>query len=238
MFYVAVGNRTADGDGLERQGAMRSRHMPKSANLSYASSPDPDAVVATPADRRSEILAVAARLFAERGVVATTVRDIAKEVGILSGSLYHHFDSKETIVDEIIAPIIGDLVRRDEEVVQTSASTLDALEALIRTVVLSVLDKPIEWQIVQNDHAYLGQLERFSYIRDTDARVTRIWTDLLVQGANEDVIRSDVPPNIMYRFLRDSVAMLTRWYRSDGAYSKDDIVDYWVKLSFEGMRSH
>ena len=47
-----------------------------------------------PTTRREELLAIAASLFAERGFKNTTVRDIADAAGILSGSLYHHFDSK------------------------------------------------------------------------------------------------------------------------------------------------
>src|SRR5215472_10149899 len=62
-----------------------------------------------PADRHQQILTVAAVLFARKGVAATTVREIADEVGILSGSLYHHFDSKEAMVDEILAPYLNDL---------------------------------------------------------------------------------------------------------------------------------
>ena len=53
-------------------------------------------------DRRGELLAIAAGLFAEKGFKNTTVRDIADAAGILSGSLYHHFDSKESMVDEIL----------------------------------------------------------------------------------------------------------------------------------------
>ena len=52
--------------------------------------------------RREELLAIAAGLFAERGFKNTTVRDIADAAGILSGSLYHHFDSKEAMVDELL----------------------------------------------------------------------------------------------------------------------------------------
>ena len=62
-----------------------------------------------PADRHQQILAVAAALFARKGVAAATVREIADEVGILSGSLYHHFDSKEAMVDQILAPYLKDL---------------------------------------------------------------------------------------------------------------------------------
>ena len=48
-----------------------------------------------PNSRRDELLELAATMFAERGLRATTVRDIADGAGILSGSLYHHFASKE-----------------------------------------------------------------------------------------------------------------------------------------------
>ena len=52
--------------------------------------------------RRDEILAVAARQFAESGYVSTSLREIAEAAHILPGSLYHHFESKEAIAVEPI----------------------------------------------------------------------------------------------------------------------------------------
>ena len=52
---------------------------------------------------QEDLLRVAEELFAERGYAATTVRDIAEAAGILSGSLYHHIDSKESIIDAILS---------------------------------------------------------------------------------------------------------------------------------------
>lgn len=60
--------------------------------------------------RRDELLELAAAMFAERGLRATTVRDIADSAGILSGSLYHHFSSKEEMVDSA-AQLPGLVVR-------------------------------------------------------------------------------------------------------------------------------
>ena len=65
-----------------------------------------------PQDRRGVILASAAELFARKGVSATTVREIADAVGILSGSLYHHFESKDAIVAEILAGYLRDIQDR------------------------------------------------------------------------------------------------------------------------------
>lgn len=50
--------------------------------------------------RRDDVLEAAASLFATRGYAATSIRDIARQVGILSGSLYYHFTSKEEILLE------------------------------------------------------------------------------------------------------------------------------------------
>ena len=55
-----------------------------------------------PTARREEILAIATRIFADKGYAGTTVREIADAAGILSGSLYHHFPSKESMLHEIM----------------------------------------------------------------------------------------------------------------------------------------
>jgi AcrR family transcriptional regulator len=55
-----------------------------------------------PGTRRAEILAIATKLFAEKGFQATSIREIANAAGILSGSLYYHFDTKEDMLHEII----------------------------------------------------------------------------------------------------------------------------------------
>lgn len=57
----------------------------------------PAAAPTEPGDRRQEILAIAARLFARRGYNGVSVREIAEAAGILGGSLYHHFASKKQI---------------------------------------------------------------------------------------------------------------------------------------------
>ena len=67
--------------------------------------------------RRAELLGIAAELFAERGFRNTTVRDIADAAGILSGSLYHHFDSKEAMVDELLDTFQQELFATYDEIV-------------------------------------------------------------------------------------------------------------------------
>src|SRR5437868_13012173 len=81
--------------------------------------------------RREELLAIAAGLFAEKGFKNTTVRDIADAAGILSGSLYHHFDSKESMVDEILQRFLDELFGRYREIVAAGLTARATLEALV-----------------------------------------------------------------------------------------------------------
>jgi TetR/AcrR family transcriptional regulator, cholesterol catabolism regulator len=62
------------------------------------SSPTPASRTPRQDNRRIQLLDAAARLFNERGFHATSMRDIAKEVGMLSGSIYYHFQSKEEML--------------------------------------------------------------------------------------------------------------------------------------------
>src|SRR3954454_5274025 len=68
-------------------------------------------------ERRHALVEIAAALFAEQGFKATTVREIGDAAGVLSGSLYHHFDSKETIVDEILSSYLDSLMQTYREIV-------------------------------------------------------------------------------------------------------------------------
>ena len=81
---------------------------------------------------RERILIAAARLFRQRGYKATTVRDIAAEVGILSGSLFHHFDSKEQMLVEMVREAVIAMCVGAEALLAPLADPVERLRALVR----------------------------------------------------------------------------------------------------------
>src|SRR5436305_14822542 len=80
-------------------------------------------------ERRAELLALAAAMFAERGFVPTTVRDIADAACILSGSLYHHFGSKASMGAEILRAFLVKLFGRYREVMRAGNGPRDTAGA-------------------------------------------------------------------------------------------------------------
>ncbi|MFN3871290.1 MAG: TetR/AcrR family transcriptional regulator [Aquificaceae bacterium] len=61
---------------------------------------------------KEKILEASLKLFSQRGIRETTIKDIAKEVGITEGAIYRHFESKEEIVLELFKIHSEDLYNR------------------------------------------------------------------------------------------------------------------------------
>src|SRR5690348_1363077 len=107
-----------------------------------------------PGDRRSELLAIAAELFATKGFRNTTVRDIADAAGILSGSLYHHFTSKEQMVDEILRTFQDELFGQYDEILASNTDARGQLEQAIRVSFDAIDRHHSEVAIFQNDATF------------------------------------------------------------------------------------
>ena len=72
--------------------------------------------------RRAELLSLAADLFAERGFAGVTVDDIGNAAGISGPALYHHFDSKECLLGEMLVRISESLLSKATAIVRRPLS--------------------------------------------------------------------------------------------------------------------
>jgi TetR/AcrR family transcriptional regulator, cholesterol catabolism regulator len=192
-------------------------------------------VSGSPAGRHEQILAIAARLFAHKGVAATTVREIADEVGILSGSLYHHFDSKEAMVDEILAPYLNDLREASASVLGSPADPGARLSDLVVASLRVVEAHPHATEIYQSDANYLAQFERFGYLSDAASDVRTAWLAVISEGVSQGAFRPDVDPGIVYRLMRDAIWLSVRWFRPTSTYPITRFAEDCTSLFLDGI---
>src|SRR5207245_10784009 len=118
-------------------------------------------------DSRQEILRTAARLFQQRGYHATSMNDVASALKLSKGGLYHHFQSKDEILFNLMDHAMDITQERVINGVRDIADPEERLRMLIRRhigVVLSVRDREIT--VVLDDNHQLHQLLR----RQIDAR--------------------------------------------------------------------
>jgi len=185
--------------------------------------------------RRDELLGIAAGLFAEKGFKNTTVRDIADAAGILSGSLYHHFDSKESMIDEVLSTFQEELFGRYDEILASDEDARTKLEQAVRVSFEAIDQHPHEVAIFQNEADYLGGFERFAYLAERNEQSRNVWMTLLTEGVETGVLRPDLNIELTYRFIRDTVWVAVRWYRPGKSLSHDDIADQYLHILLDGI---
>lgn len=177
---------------------------------------------------------LAGELFAQKGYRATTVREIADAAGILSGSLYHHFDSKESIGDEILSGFINDVLADYRAAVSSAGSPPDVLAQIVRSTSHTLSRHAAALAMLQNDWSYFAAQPRFAYLRKDLREIERIWTGELQRGKDLGLFRADLDVKLTYRLLREILWIPVHW-RQPGGFSTDQVVDAFLRLLFEGI---
>lgn len=194
--------------------------------------PKPDASA-----RRAEVLGLSAKLFADNGYRATTVRDIADAAGILSGSLYHHFDSKESMLDEILRDFLDPLFGEYRTVLAEADRPREQLRGCVIASFAAIDERPDAVAIYQAEARGLAQQERFAYIADYLQEFRSMWRGIITRGIESGDFRSDLDVDVTYRFLRDTVWVAVRWYRPGGQLSVETVADQYLSILEQGIVS-
>ena len=188
-----------------------------------------------PATRREELLELAAVMFAERGLRATTVRDIADSAGILSGSLYHHFSSKEEMVDEVLRGFLDWLFDRYQRIIDTEPNPLARLTGLFLASFDAIEHHHAEVVIYQDEAKRLSGQPRFSYIDELNARQRKMWVDVLTEGIAAGYFRPDIDVDLAYRFIRDTAWVSVRWYQPGGPLTAEQVGRQYLSIVLGGI---
>src|SRR3954468_17639438 len=107
--------------------------------------------------RDVEVLDAAARVFARRTYAEASVQDVADELGILKGSLYHYIDAKEDLLFWLLEAVHAELQEIVDEVAQTEGSALERLDLYVRRSVHFNLDNLERVSISYHDAEALGE---------------------------------------------------------------------------------
>ena len=97
---------------------------------------------APPIDRRRQILDAAIRVFARQGFNACRVSDIAREANVAYGLVYHYFDSKDQVLNELFVERWSLLLQAIQEVDDRSIPAREKLDAVAGFIIDSYRHDP------------------------------------------------------------------------------------------------
>jgi AcrR family transcriptional regulator len=186
--------------------------------------------------RRADMVRIASELFAQKGFRATTVREIAEAAGILSGSIYHHFESKEAIGDEVLAGFLNEVLADYRSAVAVGTDPADVLERIVRSSSHTLARHHAALTMLQNDWSYFSTQPRFAYMRKDLREIEQIWISQLERGKQAGAFRADLDVKLTYRLLRDILWLPMNWRQASG-FTTDQVVDALLRLLFDGITS-
>jgi AcrR family transcriptional regulator len=181
-----------------------------------------------------EIITAAAKVFRTKGYHAASVQDIADEVGILKGSLYHHFDSKEELLYLVAKEPIARLYAQAVEIVAMEAPAVEKL----RRAILAHLEA------FHEHHPHL-----FVYLRETEdlkrrfrattqlspKQYERFWQQILREGMKTGEFRPDLDVQVISYGLLGMLNWLYKWYDPGGRLSVREIAEQFSVLALSGL---
>lgn len=170
---------------------------------------------------RERILRIAAGLFREHGYRRTTVRQIAEAVGIRSGSLFHHFASKDEMLMEVMREAAVSVCTRAEEIAGRSSPFVERLRALVALELDCIVGDTladfhavlnVEWK--EAPGSARRELTMFRH------RYKHAWKQVLEGCAGDGLLRFE--PGITARIVHGALGGSMLWFRKTGQYRADE----------------
>jgi AcrR family transcriptional regulator len=128
--------------------------------------------------RREELLAIAARLFASRGFAGVTMADVGAAAGISGPALYHHFQSKESLLGEMLVSISEHLLATAEAITAEASDAETVVVQLVRAHVAFAVDHPELISVHFRDLVLAAPADQ-RRVRRLQATYVGHWTDAL-----------------------------------------------------------
>jgi AcrR family transcriptional regulator len=202
-------------------------------------------------DSRQEILRTAARLFQQRGYDATSMNDVAAALKLSKGGLYHHFQSKDEILFEIMNHAMEITEERVLAPVRGIADPKERLRALIRLhieVVLSPRDREITVMLHENHPLPPALRKRINsrkkeYIHFVEGLIADVQKEAqkeVQKEAQRDSQRTGasrplVSPRAAAFALLGMINWIYQWYKPEGDLQTHNLVPQFTDLVFGGI---
>src|SRR5438067_13555602 len=186
------------------------------------------------ADPRQEILRAAARLFQQQGYDATSMNDVAAALKLSKGGLYHHFQSKEEILFDLMNHAMDITEERVINPVKAVADPEERLRTVIRrhiAVVLSERDREITVMLHEN-HPLSPTLRKRINSRKKD--YVHFLENLISEVQRARGSSGTVTPRAAAFALLGMINWIYQWYRPEGSLQEENLAKQYTEIFFHG----
>ena len=185
--------------------------------------------------RREVILEKAAHLFRKHGFNATSMRDLAENVGVEAASLYNHINSKAELLQEICFKIANKFTTYMDEVIAADVSAIAKIELILRFHIRQMIHNFEEVYVSDREWKHLTDpyLSNFKGQRRTHRqRIASIIEEGIRKG---EIKKIDAPTAVL--ILLHAVSGIESWHRSRQKISGELLEQNMIMILIEGLKN-
>ncbi len=186
-------------------------------------------------DRRAEIIAVATRLFREKGYHATSLDDIADHIGFTKPAIYYYFKGKDYILFAIVDEVVDGALERIQAIAGGDGPVVDRLHDLLVENTRVVLENIEANTVFYNERGLLSP-ERERDIRAREREYTQIVRDLYIEGVESGALL-DIDPRVATATLLGASIWAYRWFDGAGRLTIEQVAQDVAQLLMQGYRA-
>ncbi len=183
--------------------------------------------------RDEEILQIAVEVVWRTGFAGTKLSDIAEAAGIVKGSLYHYFDSKEEIYARLVNNVRS--LFESEVDLDSNGTAVEKLEQFVRSRVEVILQHPLEIALLNRDLVRMrgaigdwareGPKKNFAAIRK-----------IILQGQKDGSFRA-ADPDLVASMILGVLAHVPNWYHRDHPAQPEELMREVLEYVVGGIRA-
>jgi AcrR family transcriptional regulator len=175
-------------------------------------------------NRRQDVLEAAVRVFHQKGYASASIQDIAEEVGVLKGSLYHYIDSKEDLLARIFEDSAGHFTAMLDEASGRDECPVERLRSFGRACSLWYLQNIERVAIYETEWQHLTGERRKKVARIRETYERRL-AGLIAEVKEAGEAAPDLDVKFATYFIFGALNGLPTWYRRRGPDPAEKIAD-------------
>lgn len=179
--------------------------------------------------RRREVIASAARLFAERGYQETSMQDLTQATGLAAGGLYHYIESKDQLLVSVCDELLDPLLERAREIVAADAPPEQHLRELLRAWLAHIATHTDHMLVFAQERHVIEREPQWRRIRGQRKAFEQLLDDVLARGERDGTM-AFADRSFTLLALLGMVNYTPQWLKPRGRLSPEQIADGYCEL--------
>ena len=186
------------------------------------------------ADRRESILRAALESFVERGFYGTSIPEIAERAEIAAGTIYHYFDSKEVLVNNLYRQWKGHVAQRVLAVFPQGASTREQFRVIWNEIVAFARSEPTAFAFVEL-HMHASYLDAES--KSIDRNLKDFAAGVVMRAQNDGLVKK-IDPRVLMELIFGAFIGMMRAHWEGRIHLDDSVVAGCEQACWDAISVH